>query len=744
MKPLNLDNRPCSPISSNCVVWQGPTLDCIGLCNGDTISDVVAKMATELCTLLDQTNVTNYDLTCLGITACVPKDFQSLIQLLIDRICELNNVESPGQLLSASACPDCVVSVAPCFVENGQTTMQLIDYVQMIANKICSLIEAIDNLQTQINNLDIRVTVLENTPPPTFTLPSIDTGCLQSYISGIPESATIDIVLNTLLNDPIIGYCALVGSTGLPADLVSAVAGACITSSTITLTDPPNPFGTVYASWVDSPATVADTITNLWIALCDIYNFVSTLTPGPSLTIEEPCPCNEGIANDADIYVHIDISSGPYSEDTCPGSFLANKEVLCTAVYNWYTNYQTANPSYTGNLYIFEISLPETYLKFPRIIKNGNLSAITTPVGFNWLNPLTATTVGAVVPPNWNTLSWAPPTSILFISFVNEANNGSVAAQTYHGQNNPPSLTLNQLQPTSGWTTDHAEFVFDYNNHWDFFRGVIYPANSFDNTSRNFLLHAYAATTNGPITSSGLSTALGSNFDATFSGMTYPISNVYVTANKGLWNYNWTPVLNKTTTGGGCIIEFTEEEFATDLDNILGSGPCDCASLINSWNPTTQTLALNSLTSCSLDISVSENGCISIELPPEPLMLRTQEITQVCPLYVEIIRSDNNNYFEASVTGGIEPYTYNWSFASSIKNDVGELISQAPNNSMLLLEPIVDFPERISYTINDALWTLSINNSIDTSVGGLLKLVVTDANGCKAKDVHFIWDKIIP
>ena len=47
MKPLNLDNSPCSPTSSNCVIWQGPDLACIKLCKGDTVSDVVAKLAAE-------------------------------------------------------------------------------------------------------------------------------------------------------------------------------------------------------------------------------------------------------------------------------------------------------------------------------------------------------------------------------------------------------------------------------------------------------------------------------------------------------------------------------------------------------------------------------------------------------------------------------------------------------------------------------------------------------------------------
>jgi len=275
MKPLNLDNRPCSPVSSNCVIWQGPNISCINLCTGDSVSDVVSKLATELCTLLAETNVSNYDLTCLGITACGPQNFQALIQLLIDKICELQGI--PATEVKANGCPDCLVSVAPCFVENGQTTMQLLDYVQMIANKICDLIAQIADIQTQIDNLDIRVTVLENTPPPTFTLPSIATGCLSTYMSGA-VSATIDLVLNTLVNDATIGYCALIDATGLPGEIYNAVVSQCITSASPTISNPPTPFGTEYlGSWVSTPETVADAITNLWIVVCDFYDYLSAL-----------------------------------------------------------------------------------------------------------------------------------------------------------------------------------------------------------------------------------------------------------------------------------------------------------------------------------------------------------------------------------------------------------------------------------------------------------------------------------
>ena len=67
MKPLNLDNSPCSPISSNCVIWQGPDIPCIKLCTGDTVSDVIHKLAIELCNIMDLLDVNGYDLSCFDL-----------------------------------------------------------------------------------------------------------------------------------------------------------------------------------------------------------------------------------------------------------------------------------------------------------------------------------------------------------------------------------------------------------------------------------------------------------------------------------------------------------------------------------------------------------------------------------------------------------------------------------------------------------------------------------------------------
>ena len=45
-------NSGCTPISSNCVIWQGPNISCLDLCTGDTISVVIATLAEKICDII--------------------------------------------------------------------------------------------------------------------------------------------------------------------------------------------------------------------------------------------------------------------------------------------------------------------------------------------------------------------------------------------------------------------------------------------------------------------------------------------------------------------------------------------------------------------------------------------------------------------------------------------------------------------------------------------------------------------
>ena len=284
MKPLNLDNSPCSPISSNCVIWQGPDIPCIKLCRGDTVSDVIHKLAIELCNIMDLLDVNGYDLSCFDLVGCKPSNFQELTQFLIDRICAIEAVDAGlvanNNLGTKSAGVDTLVTVAPCFIVGTTTVMTVVEYARAMGTSICGLVDQINFINVEIANIDIRVGILESTPTPVFTVPSIIVDCTLSNTTVIAgNSYTIDIVLDALVNDNIYGYCVLLSSTGLPAAISSAVLSQCIANTSVTLTNPPVPFATQYlGSWINTPATVADAITNLWITVCDIYNYLIALT----------------------------------------------------------------------------------------------------------------------------------------------------------------------------------------------------------------------------------------------------------------------------------------------------------------------------------------------------------------------------------------------------------------------------------------------------------------------------------
>lgn len=160
-KPTNTKKEGCATTSSNCVIWQGPELCCINLCPGDTVSDVVDKMAKKLCQLIEIVNPDNYDLSCITDAACGPGNFIDVIQLLIEQICMLRDAQGSEGGNSSSGCPDCEIAVAQCFQEQYGEVMQMTDYVAALGVKICDQAITIQTQNTAIQQMLTRITNLE-------------------------------------------------------------------------------------------------------------------------------------------------------------------------------------------------------------------------------------------------------------------------------------------------------------------------------------------------------------------------------------------------------------------------------------------------------------------------------------------------------------------------------------------------------------------------------------------------------
>jgi hypothetical protein len=151
--------------------------------------------------------------------------------------------------------------------------MTVSQYAQAIGLKVCSLVSQIASLQASITNLEIRVTQLEAAPVPTLVLPSFTLDCTIGSL-GIGTTQFIDAVLEQFINSV---WCPFYTTTGTTSDLISAVSAICIDDTDLQLTT-----GTAFLTnpnWIQSGSysTVADAINNLWVALCDIYQYVQTL-----------------------------------------------------------------------------------------------------------------------------------------------------------------------------------------------------------------------------------------------------------------------------------------------------------------------------------------------------------------------------------------------------------------------------------------------------------------------------------
>ena len=291
MKPVNLDNSPCTPQSSNCVIWQGPDIPCIKLCAGDVVTDVIYNLAMELCTILDQLDVKNYDLTCFGITNCGPNDFNALIQFLIEQICALQGV-TPTPEKSANGCPDCIVSTAACFTAKGYpASMQLLEYVNAIAAEICSIIDRLAEIDTAISQLQTDVEYIKNNycQDCNFTIPDASVTCSSLNTAGVVTDS-VEIVLSNFLNNVWCDIFDVLIASGNGTNLTTLVNE--LNPTTCSLSD----INTALSLSLSSASTLPEALANIWEILCalkdpitltaeDTPTIITTLSAGPDYVI---------------------------------------------------------------------------------------------------------------------------------------------------------------------------------------------------------------------------------------------------------------------------------------------------------------------------------------------------------------------------------------------------------------------------------------------------------------------------
>lgn len=272
MLPINSGNNlPCTPVSSNCVTWQGPDIECINLCNGDTVSDVIAKLATELCELVDATCTCNPDLSTLTLN-CIPAPtaatptFLDYMQNIVNYICALptDTASQPDITL-----PECLIYRDG--AGNQVLSLPLDQFAILLGNRLCTLITDVQLIQNTLNDHAARLLILEN-----CVLPCQSEGKFAPFevvSSALFPGTTIELsTLVLAVESEFVQFKSAVGT-------LSMIGTAVSTQNISGSSDRLSKSGT-YASdssWINSPASLAQSHQDQWVVLNDMYAAIKDL-----------------------------------------------------------------------------------------------------------------------------------------------------------------------------------------------------------------------------------------------------------------------------------------------------------------------------------------------------------------------------------------------------------------------------------------------------------------------------------
>lgn len=277
MKPLNYNETGCSPISSQCVIWQGPSIDCLNLCTGDTVTDVIYKLAVEVCAIMESMSLTEYNdaLACFNLHVAPITEFPTLINFILERICKLENCtgcipdcEGDSTMVLPDSvttpCCDTLMDIAPCFYYTdglGDTVSQLslFNYVHAIGLSICDIIDVNNTQDLLIIELSGRVQNLENQPLPVYHPPTMVPSCVMPPVATNPFTVLIALEAQ---------FCALQAATGTPIEIYAAIPTPAGLNTSPQLCGEGNMSAIV--GWNDIVGNMAATISNMWLTIMDL------------------------------------------------------------------------------------------------------------------------------------------------------------------------------------------------------------------------------------------------------------------------------------------------------------------------------------------------------------------------------------------------------------------------------------------------------------------------------------------
>ena len=274
MLPLNkAASHGCTPTSSNCVIWDGPSIPCADICEGQNLTQAMYHLAKKLCdSASGLVDVESLQLKCLveGFQT-KPDSLAKLLQLLIDKVCSLDELVEEVQEGGGSGTPGTgtvlMLRLPQCLQyldSEGDEVLSLShsEFSKRLAAKLCEILTEIGEINSRHTALVKRVSKIER------TLQESGIGeDLMVRLVCLREPGEIEVEKAILLIEEIV--CELKDSVGPRLDVLAAISKQCLDLRDAFQLSLPTSKMQDISGWIDEPTTIADTITNIWLTICD-------------------------------------------------------------------------------------------------------------------------------------------------------------------------------------------------------------------------------------------------------------------------------------------------------------------------------------------------------------------------------------------------------------------------------------------------------------------------------------------
>lgn len=303
MKPVSSsiksNNKCLNPVTTKCVTWDGPEITCLDgtvLCKGQTIENSVYLLASKMCEIYEAIDIQGIN-TCINniqdgasISIGSTSTIQQIFSAIINKVCSLN---TRVQTLENTDCPEIRAVVPTCLIndttlpvqvqsllgwDSTTNTLPIESYASYVAQIICFMLIKINTIQNSIASINQDIQSLWDAL----------NNCTNNCSFNVQPTCTNNFTLNPN-NQPVFisdaytwletDFCQLQSAIGTSSQITDAISKQC---ANLNEQDKLSSGGTMenIAGWVNSPVNLADSLSNMWLTVCDMRQAVSQILDG--------------------------------------------------------------------------------------------------------------------------------------------------------------------------------------------------------------------------------------------------------------------------------------------------------------------------------------------------------------------------------------------------------------------------------------------------------------------------------